>query len=139
MDNRSNHADVGLFHEKFGLDNTACHPPGPRVLPSELIDFRLNFIDEEVEELHQGLAANDPAAVADALVDLAYVVHGFAHLLGLPWQELWDAVQAANMAKERATDATQTARGGTFDVVKPAGWTPPDVRGILRAHGWSLD
>lgn len=136
---RSNHGDVGLFHEKFGLDNTACHPPGPREpLPPDLITFRLKFISEELDELMAAMAADDVPAIADALVDLAYVVHGLAHLYGFPWQDLWDAVQEKNMLKERATRADQSTRGGKFDVIKPDGWTPPDIAGVLRKFGWRV-
>jgi hypothetical protein len=40
------------------------------------------------------------------------------------------------MAKVRAERAEQSERGGTWDVVKPDGWTPPDIEGILYTYGW---
>jgi len=47
-------------------------------------------------------------------------------------------VQRANLAKERAAGATdrRSKRGSGLDVVKPEGWRPPDVAGVLRRHGW---
>ena len=53
-------------------------------------------------------------------------------MMGLPWQELWDDVQRANMAKERGT----TKRGNVVDVMKPAGWQPPKTQEILVSHGY---
>jgi hypothetical protein len=52
-----------------------------------------------------------------------------------PWQEGWDLVQAANMAKERATSAEQSTRLSAFDVIKPPGWTPPDIEGLIESYG----
>lgn len=65
---------------------------------------------------------------------IAYRVRNTALIrMGLPWQDLWDEVQRANMAKERGpTDK----RGHSLDVRKPLGWEPPDIEGVLRRHGW---
>jgi predicted HAD superfamily Cof-like phosphohydrolase len=133
---RSNHGDVGVFHERFGLDNTTGHPPGPREVTKEWLAFRVKFIREELEEFECAAITDDHAAMFDALLDISYVVFGTAHGLGYPWQDGWDAVQAANMLKQRATSPEQSVRGGTFDIIKPPGWTPPDIAGILKRHGW---
>lgn len=155
---RSDHADVGRFHEKFGLDNTTFHDPGPRVVDHELLKFRVKFMLEELLEFMDasGFAlvsdpehpnqvkvvenpfflGEDAAGMFDALIDLNYVSLGTAHLLGFPWDEGWDAVQEANMAKERATNETASERGGTWDVVKPEGWKAPDINAILDQYGW---
>lgn len=132
------HQDVGLFHERFGLDNT--HWPrtiGPRDLPDGLLDFRLKFMQEELAEFIKGMEEDDIGQMADALVDLAYVIHGTAHLLGLPWDTLWNDVQRANMSKVRANpDGSNSKRGSSFDVVKPAGWVGPHTNLILRNYGF---
>lgn len=66
----------------------------------------------------------------------------FAFELHLPWQALWDEVQAANLRKQRAPSLEASeAQGGAHrrhatNIIKPPGWTPPDVDGVLRAHGW---
>lgn len=79
----------------------------------------------------------DDAQAFDALLDLVYVAHGTAHLLGYPWQIGWNAVQRANISKERAAaDGSDSKRGSSFDVIKPAGWTPPPIDRILQDHGW---
>jgi hypothetical protein len=65
------------------------------------------------------------------------VVFGTAHLNGYPWQEGWDLVQQANITKERAAaDGSNSKRGSSFDVVKPEGWTAPDINGLLLKKGW---
>jgi predicted HAD superfamily Cof-like phosphohydrolase len=148
-----NWVDVGKFHRKFGLD-CAQQGIGPRELPKEMIEFRLKFLIEELEELASAygyrlninlerlagawLGHKDIAKVADSLIDLVYVALGTAHLEGLPWQDLWDEVQRANMSKERAQRAEQSARGSSFDVIKPAGWRAPDIEGVLTEWGWDF-
>ena len=138
---RSNFDDVGDFHEKFDLPNvTHASVAGPMDMPADLLDFRLKFLKEELQEFSTAMSDGDEAGAFDALIDLVYVAMGTAHLLGFPWQQGWDLVQAANMAKVRAASAehsaANTGRGHASDVVKPDGWQPPDIVGLLRKHGW---
>jgi predicted HAD superfamily Cof-like phosphohydrolase len=71
--------------------------------------------------------------MADALVDIVYVAMGTAYMMGLPWQQLWDEVQRSNMDKVRASDASQSKRKNSLDVVKPQGWVGPDLKRIIES------
>lgn len=131
-------SDVGDFHRKFGL-HTSDDRPGPTGAEdnTELMLFREKFLTEELAEFAEGLAEGDHAKMFDALIDLVYVALGTAHLLGYPWQQGWDKVQEANMAKVRAkADGSDSKRGSSFDVVKPPGWTPPDIESLLLSYGF---
>lgn len=154
----SNHEDVGEFHRKFDLRQTNDGDYGPAPQDRALLGFRLNFLLEELTELMEAVGAEfetdhdgdirifmtddsdliDDAQAFDALLDLTYVAMGTAHLLGYPWQIGWNAVQNANMAKQRAASADDSKRGSSFDVIKPPGWYPPNIQGILDQHGWRL-
>lgn len=135
----SNFDDVGVFHTKFDLPSVTTEGAGSREIDFELMDFRSKFLEEELIEFREGLDEADHAKMFDALLDLAYVAFGTAHLLGYPWQEGWERVQKANMAKVRAqADGSDSKRGSSFDVVKPAGWEPPDIKDLLRSYGWEL-
>ena len=129
-------ADVGRFHEKFELP----HFPQARLImpPADVFGFRFKFMNEELMEFFDAFVANDLAGMADALADLVYVALGTAHLCGLPFNEVWAEVQRANMTKERRTQDgsldPRSKRKHSLDVVKPAGWKPPDIAGILNAH-----
>lgn len=142
-------ADIREFHEKFGL----AYRGKPRTLPDELREFRIGFLEEEILEYRDeiDLARNliyqvrakfrDPdqlteplANQLDALVDLVYVALGNAYLQGFDFSEAWRRVHRANMAKERATPDTASARGGVFDIVKPPGWTAPDHTDLVADH-----
>jgi predicted HAD superfamily Cof-like phosphohydrolase len=142
--------DIEAFHQKFGLE----YAGKPRILEPELFEFRKKFILEELEEwdqeqekLVESLTADDGhpdhRRIAmglhqqlDALVDLTYVVLGAAYLqFGAEvFHNAWKRVQTANMAKVRAETADQSKRGSVFDVIKPAGWTPPDHHDLVKDH-----
>jgi len=85
------------------------------------------------ERLHSQCAADGvhlPSyvpAVADALADLMYVVAGTAVAYGIDLGPILLEVHRTNMAK---------AGGSVRPILKPAGWQPPDVAGLLRAQGW---
>lgn len=143
--------DVEAFHAKFGL----TYDGAPRVLFGELGEFRRKFLGEELSEyekaMYQGQyavamaealpddhPAGDTAAhlehMLDALVDLVYVAIGTAQMQGLDFREAWRRVHEANMAKVRAERASDSARGTTFDVVKPPGWRAPSHRDLVERH-----
>jgi predicted HAD superfamily Cof-like phosphohydrolase len=124
---QSNYGDVHLFHRKMGL----LHPKLPQLLTDVLFEQRVSFIHEELDELVIAHASGDLARAADGLVDLVYVVMGTGVMMGLPWQALWDEVQTANMKKLRVLDQDTEHHKG---VIKPPGWTPPDVKGVLDRY-----
>lgn len=137
----SNFNDVGEFYRKFGLHNVTYDGPGPTYVGDEdgyehMIDFRVDFIQEELDEFVAAVAKCDDAEMFDALLDLAYVAMGTAHLLGYPWEAGWDRVHEANMRKERATSEDMSSRRSTLDIVKPDGWQPPDIEGLLAEYGF---
>lgn len=125
-----NYGDVVEFHDKFGLN-----PGGPidllKNIDPEMLNFRYQFLVEECDEFFTAVAENDPAGALDAMIDLVYVAMGNAILMGVTpqlWQRAWDEVQRANMNKVRAEKPEDSKRGTTYDVVKPPGWTPPDIQ-----------
>lgn len=129
--------DVDAFHAKFGLQH--FDGKGQRYGMAKVIEFRRAFMQEELDEFDKGVAEHDHAQMADALVDLAYVILGTAHMLNYPFPELWDDVQRANMTKKRANpDGSNSKRGNALDVVKPAGWHGPHTAEILKQNGFNL-
>lgn len=134
----SNFDDVREMYERYGFDL----PSEPRLLSTEregedetsAFNFRLSFMQEELAEFHFAHTRGDLAGAADALIDLVVVAMGTAAMMGLPWRELWDDVQRANMSKVPG----RTRRGVGFDLIKPAGWEGPKTEEILRRRGIEL-
>jgi len=129
---------VGAFHHKFGLQSVTNSPTHvtPKLLDYGTANFRIKFLSEELAEFAAAVIEEDMPGIADALVDLVYVALGTAHMYGLPWDALFAEVQRANMTKVRAANASESKRGSALDVVKPPGWTPPDIAGVLKEHLW---
>lgn len=119
--------DVRLFHEKFGL----TYEGGPRILPDTLYDFRYTFLCEELAEYAEAWENKNITKMLDALVDLCYVLMGTAYLHGFDFAGAWDEVHRANMRKVRAERPGDTKRDFQFDVVKPAGWQPPNLKRFI--------
>ena len=117
-------ANVKIFREKMGL------PIGqsPKLLSAEETSYFARFI---MEELSEYLKANEEGSIvdaADALADLVYVSLGCAHAMGLPFDEIFDAVHFSNMLKVPANPALRSMRGMAYDVVKPITWIAPEPK-----------
>jgi len=110
---------------KFHLEVLKRRPATTPTLSYVTWANRMRLITEEFAETAKAFALEDIYGVADGLVDMTWVVLGSAVEFGLPFDELWDAVRKANMAKN----------GGKLDpsgkLLKPAGWTPPDIESII--------
>lgn len=149
--------DVITFHRKF-----AQYPhPGPtHALPKDLFEFRAKFHLEESQEykdegdaiyaiaentltLGQPFTEAENEAIIkhlanqlDAICDTLFVVFGTVdiqfdrHIL----YEAWRRVMAKNMQKVRAyaEGDDRSKRDAKFDIVKPAGWTPPDHTDLIK-------
>lgn len=97
---------------------------------------RAALLIEELRELIDAMAVRDPVAALDALCDLRYVADGTTLELGLAgcFDEGFAAVHRSNMAKVGPDGKVTRAPNGK--VLKPEGWTPPDLASIVaRAQG----
>lgn len=120
--------DVRDFHLKFGL---LAHD-SPVHLTRRKLQERVEFMQEELNEFAAAVNTQNLAEQADALIDLVYVAKGTAVMLGLPWDQLWEDVQRANLQKVRGV----THRGHAVDVRKPLDWQPPRPEFVLMLHGY---
>jgi predicted HAD superfamily Cof-like phosphohydrolase len=144
------HEQVAAFNRMVGA------PQGDVRKPDATVDMelRLRLIAEEFDEL---MAALSPAAkpqvtamdavnafmlaravspqpkepdlveVADALADLEYVTIGSAVTWGIPGHAVWEEVHASNLRKAGGPRHPVTGKA-----LKPPGWTPPDIEGVLK-------
>ena len=120
--------DIEEFHKKFGLERRKGIEKN-----KDLVDFRIKFLEEELEEFIDAVRTVDDVKALDALVDIVYVAIGTAYLFDYPFHFGWNEVQKANMLKVRKESARSK-----FDVTKPEGWKEPDMKMILEVFkGWS--
>lgn len=121
--------DVRMFHEKFSM---MVHKH-PTHLTTRKLHERVACMQEELDEFEDAIHNQDMAKLADALVDLVYFAKGTAVQMGLPWRQLWNEVQRANMDKERGIGK----RGQKVDCIKPEGWEGPKIELVLAEAGYT--
>lgn len=90
----------------------------------------MRLIMEEYKELVFAFGNRDMVEIADACADLKWVIEGLEHTLNLPQQEIWDEVARSNLAKISPNGKVLKREDGK--VLKPDGWTPPDIKSILK-------
>jgi predicted HAD superfamily Cof-like phosphohydrolase len=123
--------DVARFHiEVLKVER----PPLPSLVSDLFTTEKVRFLNEELEEYATAAYEGDLVKATDGLLDLIYVALGTLYSMGVPVNECWNAVQAANMQKVRGV----THRGNEVDAAKPANWLPPDIE-IARIIGEAID
>lgn len=100
----------------------------------KLLEFRLNFLDEELLEARQNLTIDNPEEIVDAMIDLCVVAIGTLDLFDVDSHKAWDEILRANMAKKPGVKPGRPNPLGLPDLMKPAGWRRPshdDNHGLL--------
>jgi predicted HAD superfamily Cof-like phosphohydrolase len=92
------------------------------------VDLRCALIAEECRETIEAAENGDLVGAIDGLCDVLYVVYGAALEWGVDLAPFWDEVQRSNMAKVGGPTRPDGKR------LKPEGWQPPDIAGVLRAQ-----
>jgi len=90
-----------------------------------------NLIIEEHQELLEATLSDDRVEQLDALIDILVVTIGAIHSMGVDGEGAWKEVMSTNFAKvDRETGKVRKRKDGK--VLKPAGWTPPDLKPYIR-------
>lgn len=116
--------DVMDFHAATGLP-IGTTPASPS---NDVRALRNDLENEEHRELMEAHFAGDLPALADACADLIYVILGRCVSYGIDLRRVWDEVHRSNMAKVGGPIREDGKR------LKPPGWTPPDVGGVLSSQ-----
>lgn len=123
---------VREFHTVFGQPVK----PLPGFPADDRVTLRRDLIREEWRELLEALHERDIVAVADALGDLLYVIHGMALEFGIPLDEVVSEIHRSNLSKLDEDGKPIYREDGK--VLKGPGYTKPDITGLLRRHVRSL-
>ena len=99
------------------------------------LTFRANFIQEELNELHESISNTDPEEIVDALIDICVVAIGTLDAFNIDSQKAWEEVLRANMAKKVGVKPGRPNPIGLPDLMKPTkethgyDWVAPDHTG----------
>lgn len=126
--------DVLRFAVSFDQLPVRCGEP----IPANIIELATKLIHEEmVKEFtpaynafcaHQSL--ENMTAMVDGALDTIYVILWMLQMFGVPVNACWKEIQRSNMAK-LLPDGSYLKNPETGKVMKPEGWTPPDLFKIL--------
>ena len=146
---------VAEFHRTFNapiLDT-------PQIPSEQRCELRVSLLQEELDELAQSIKDKDLVEIADALCDIQYVLSGAVLEFGLgdKFVDLFNEVQRSNMSKACSTeeeaqktlehykqkDGTEgyykqvgdkwvTYRNGDDKVLKSVGYSPANIKGMLK-------
>ena len=103
-----------------------------KINPEKLRDFlkfRINFLQEELDETRRAYMIKDTEEIVDGLIDLCVVAIGTLDAFDIDANKAWDAVLKANMKKEVGRKETRPNPLGLPDLVKPEGWEAPSHEG----------
>ena len=91
----TNFENVKLFMNTFDQEVKKS----PKLPSEEVVDLRLDLIEEELQELTTASYNEDMVEIADALTDILYVTYGMGAALGIDLDKCFEEVQNSNMSK----------------------------------------
>jgi predicted HAD superfamily Cof-like phosphohydrolase len=98
---------------------------------AEQFKLYVKLMAEESQELAQAMQSTDELETLDALIDILVVTIGAIHSAGFDAEGAWKEVMRTNFAKiDSETGKVRKREDGK--VLKPLGWTPPNLAPFLK-------
>ena len=139
------------FHRVFAAASRST----PGLAGPETVKLRISLMQEELIETVAAMEQGDLLEIADGLADLCYVTIGTAVAYGIPLDKVFNEVHRSNMSKaiichhcsgqgraayKPSHNACPFCRGAGVivhyredgKVLKPEGWTPPNIAAALK-------
>lgn len=114
--------DINNMHHEYGVRTWVENNPSKL---KDYLQFRANFIQEELDELQNAIKTNDSEEIVDALIDICVVAIGTLDAFDVDGYKAWDEVLKANMAKEVGKKESRPNPLGLPDLIKPSDWQAP--------------
>lgn len=115
--------DIALMQSKYGVKQWIESADSDKL--RHYLQFRIDFLREELEETESALVDMDSEEIVDGLIDLCVVAIGTLDAFGIDPYKAWDEVLKANMNKEVGVKETRPNPLGLPDLIKPADWKAP--------------
>lgn len=119
-------ANIHAMHTKFGVRPVVGSFDNEKL--RKFLEFRLKFLQEELDEANEAFESQDPARaedVVDAMIDLCVVAIGTLDAFNVDAYDAWNRVLKANMSKEVGIKEGRPNPLGLPDLMKPQGWQAP--------------
>jgi len=109
----------------------ACDQTVGGEFDEDQFNLYVTLIEEECNELADAIQAHDQVETLDALIDILVVTIGAIHSMGADGEGAWKEVMSTNFAKvDQETGKIRKREDGK--VLKPVGWTPPDLNPYVK-------
>lgn len=108
----------------------ACGQSTHGANPAQAEMYR-ELVNEERSEMLEAEFDGNPVEEFDAVLDQIVVLIGYGLSRGWPMNEGWAEVVRSNMAKIDPYSGT-VRRRADGKILKPEGWTPPDLASLLN-------
>ena len=89
------------------------------------------LINEEYNEFIEAYQKNDDVEQLDACMDMIWVILGYCYMKNFNVYGAWEEVARSNLSKiDKKTGKVIKREDGK--VLKPEGWTPPDLKSFIK-------
>jgi predicted HAD superfamily Cof-like phosphohydrolase len=129
--------DIQMMHDKYNTKDAVSKLSSQQL--KEFIEFRYRFLEEELQELRQGIDEKNGDLIVDSIIDLCVVAIGTLDLFNVDSYTAWDRVLEANLNKSVGVKATRPNPLGLPDLIKNPGWIAPEHHDNLGLIQVALD
>ncbi len=125
--------DIYEMHKKYGTHEWIEKKVGEYDIETlkKFLQFRIDFLDEELNETKLAIENNDAEEIVDGLIDLCVVAIGTLDAFGIDAQKAWNEVHNANMNKEKGIKPSRPNPLGMPDLIKKEDWVAPSHKDNL--------
>ena len=120
--------NINDMHSKFGVHDWINKKIEEKDYYSlhEFLQFRMRFLDEELNETKEAIKYRHADDIVDGLIDLCVIAIGTLDILGVDAHRSWHRVHRANMSKEVGEKESRPNPLGLPDMIKPDEWVDPN-------------
>ena len=121
--------DIEVMQDKFETLEWVFNNKENKDKLKAFLKFRIDFLQEELDETKKAYETMDGEELVDGLIDLCVVAIGTLDAFGVDAYKAWDEVLKANMSKNVGVKEGRPNPLGLPDLMKPEGWTAPSHEG----------
>ena len=121
--------DIEVMQDKFETLEWVFNNKENKDKLKAFLKFRIDFLQEELDETKKAYETMDGEELVDGLIDLCVVAIGTLDAFGVDAYKAWDEVLKANMSKSVGVKEGRPNPLGLPDLMKPEGWTAPSHEG----------
>lgn len=121
--------DIEVMQDKFETLEWVFNNKENKDKLKAFLKFRIDFLQEELDETKKAYETMDGEEIVDGLIDLCVVAIGTLDAFGVDAYKAWDEVLKANMSKNVGVKEGRPNPLGLPDLMKPEGWQAPSHQG----------